>query len=173
MLNVSIETEGFETFIDKLQRLIDGDFVGFGFSKAVEEIRQVVIDGTPVGDPETDEHPGLMKRSWGEPQYRRTFNNNWSATVTNSVDYGMASNYGHWQEPGQYVPAIGKRLVHYWVPGTYALERSLDEAEYRISPIIQQELMRTWYDETDKGTVRQQYYDRPGKELNEWSQYGE
>lgn len=172
MLDVQIDEAGFDAFEGKLGRMINGGFIEPGFKKAVEHVREVVIDGTPVGDPETDEHPGLMKKSWQQPKYE-VGSGYRKATIKNSVDYGMASNYGHWQEPGRYVPAIEKRLVHAWIPGTYALERSLDQAGFQIEPIIREELLKTWYDvDFDRDTtVRQEFYDFPTTELNEGADY--
>ena len=170
--NVTVELNGFDEFIDKLGRLAKGDFVNPGFQKYVNHVRQVVVDGTPVGIVGEDEHPGLMKKSWGEPVYQ-IGNTTSKATITNSADYSVASNYGHNQQPGLYVPAINARLVHFYVPGTYALEKSLQDAEFDFESIIKPEILKVWndyYRSTDyRGfpyyTVRQSYYDRPGEEL--------
>lgn len=167
MLNVEIDLDGFDEFTNKLSRLSQSNqLIKSGFASAVDRIRDVVIEGTPVGHPPEDEHPGLMKKSWKKPTYSYS-PSGITATVTNSVDYGVASNYGHYQTPGEYVPAINARLVHYWVPGTYALERSLDEAEYQISPIIQEGIMRKWY----SNGIRETFYDTPGGELIDGMDY--
>ena len=113
-----------------------------------------------------------MKKSWGQPEYSLGVSNS-KATITNSQDYSVASNYGHYQHVGQYVPTIGYTLVHYYVPGTYALEKSLQDAEFDFESIIKPEILAKWYDyyeSEDKDgrkyyTVRQSYYDKPGEEL--------
>lgn len=113
-----------------------------------------------------------MKKSWEQPVYTMGTSNS-QATITNSQDYSVASNYGHYQNVGQYVPIIGARLVHYYVPGTYALEKSLQDAEFDFESIIKPEILAKWNDyyvSQDKDgrtyyTVRQSYYDRPGEEL--------
>lgn len=170
--NVYVELEGFDEFIDKLGRLAKGDFVNPAFRKYVEHVRQVVIEGTPVGHKPEDEHPGLMKKSWQEPVYNVGQTES-KATITNSVEYGVAENYGHYQSPGLYVPEIGRELVHSYVPGTYALETSLQEAELNFESIIKPEILAVWNDYKESKdyrgvkyfTVRQSYYDKPGEEL--------
>lgn len=159
MLNVNVELQGFDEFINKLGRFSSGnEFINSGVQKYVNEVRQIVINGTPVGKEEWDEHPGLMKKSWEKPVYT-TAGNSLVATITNSVDYGMAENYGHHQQVGLYVPAINARLVHEWVPGTYALETSLDKAEINFESVIRPEILKKWE------SVRTDYYDREGAEL--------
>lgn len=169
--NVTVELNGFDEFIDKLGRLAKGDFVNPAFEKYVTHVRQVVINGTPVGN-EEDTHPGLMKKSWEEPVYSIGQTTS-KATITNSADYSYASNYGHYQHVGQYVPTINNRLVHSYVPGTYALETSLQDAEFDFESVIKPEILKIWNDEyishdfrgVTYYTVRQSYYDRPGEEL--------
>lgn len=164
MLNMNIQLSGFDEFMRKLEEMKGTTFISRGMQKFVEHARQVVIDGTPVGKPEEDDHPGLMKKSWEQPKYVNLANSV-KATVTNSVDYGMASNYGHRQNVGMYVPKINARLVHEWVPGTYALESSLDKAEMQFESIIRPEILKTWEE------TRTDYYDRRGDELIDTATY--
>lgn len=63
--------------------------------------------------------------------------------ITNNVLYAMYVEYGHRQNPGQYVPAIGKRLVSSWVPGKYMLTLSIKEVE-AITPALLEKRMKTW-----------------------------
>lgn len=158
MLSIGVELQGFDEFINKLEGLKGSGLVQSAFAKFVNNVRNIVIEGNPVGIEGEDEHPGLMKKSWEQPVYVAG-SSQIKATVTNSVDYGMAENYGHYQTPGLYVPAIQARLVHEWVPGTYALETSLDRAEIEFDSIIQPEILKKW------NSVRTDYYDRPGEEL--------
>ncbi len=164
MLNVDVTFDGFDEFMNKLEQMKGTTFIDSGLQKFVKHAREIVIEGTPVGDPEEDEHSGQMKRSWQAPKYTKGAYSV-TATVTNSVDYGMASNYGHHQQVGLYVPAINARLVHDWVPGTYALESSLDRAEIKFESIIRPEILRVW------DSTRTDYYDRKGEELNDTSTY--
>lgn len=176
MLNISLEEQGFDEFIDKLGSLSKGGLVSSGFQKYVNYTRNLVIQESPIGDPVTDLHRGSLKKSWGQPVYTSN-TSEIKATVTNGVEYGMAENYGHRQTPGIYVPTINAVLRHNWVPGTYRLEAALDDAGVNIDMIIRPEVLRNWYnlatDPSDSNvmTVRQTYYDRPGDELNDTSAY--
>lgn len=165
MLNVEIQDKGFEDFITKLTRLSEGGLVSSGTEKFVNRVREIVIEGTPIGD-SRDPHPGKMKQSWQQPVYTKS-NRDVVATITNSVDYGVAENYGHNQVPGTYVPAINARLIHEWVPGTYALETSLDKAGIEFTSVIKPEILKVWNEDSGVGnyTVRQTFYDNPGGEL--------
>ncbi len=55
--------------------------------------------------------------------------------IVNPVLYAAYVEYGHRQEPGRYVPAIGKRLKRGWVPGQFML--TISEQEIRtIAPKV-------------------------------------
>lgn len=56
--------------------------------------------------------------------------------VFNSVNYASYVEYGHRQEPGRYVPAIGKRLKNSWVKGQFMLKISEQELETAAPRII-------------------------------------
>lgn len=56
--------------------------------------------------------------------------------VFNSVNYASYVEYGHRQEPGRYVPAIGKRLKNSWVKGSFMLKISEHELKVAAPKII-------------------------------------
>lgn len=158
VLKLDVKLEGFDEFENHLTQMANGKLVESGFKSFVNRARDQAIEDNPVGDPEEDEHPGLMKKSWEKPKYEIN-GKNMSATVTNSVEYGMAENYGHYQQPGLYVPAINARLIHYWVPGTYALEASMDKISTHWESIVKPHVIRAW------NNIRTDYYDDPFGEL--------
>lgn len=53
-------------------------------------------------------------------------------------DYAPHVEFGHRQEPGRYVPAIGKRLKASYVEGQYFLKRNVD----RQRPIYREDLVK-------------------------------
>lgn len=55
--------------------------------------------------------------------------------ITNPVEYASYVEYGHRQEPGRYVPAIGRRLKKAWVPGHFMMTISENQVK-RIAPGI-------------------------------------
>ena len=62
--------------------------------------------------------------------------------VINPVEYASFVEYGHRQEPGRFVPAIGKRLKKGWVEGRFMLTRSEMELERDLPHIIEKKLTK-------------------------------
>lgn len=58
--------------------------------------------------------------------------------------YGLFVEFGHRQEPGRFVPAIGKRLVADWVDGKFMLTTSMDEVEKMAEKIVAKRLEEAW-----------------------------
>ncbi len=102
---------------------------------------------TPVGVG-TFEQVGVYKRGQkkGQPKLKRvsqggTLRRGWYAghverrgrvyltSVRNPVTYAPYVEYGHRQTPGQYVPAIGKRLKKSWVEGQFMMTKSAPATE--------------------------------------------
>lgn len=61
-------------------------------------------------------------------------------TVINPVHYASYVEFGHRQEPGRYVPAIGKALKQGWVKGQYFLTLSERDLEGLAPGIIERKL---------------------------------
>ncbi len=62
--------------------------------------------------------------------------------VINPVHYASYVEYGHRQEPGRYVPAIGKRLKASWVEGKYMLTISEKELESQIPALLERKMKK-------------------------------
>lgn len=62
--------------------------------------------------------------------------------VKNPVDYSSYVEFGHRQEPGRYVKAIGKKLKKAWVAGTFMLTISEKELEAQLPKIIERKLSK-------------------------------
>jgi len=56
--------------------------------------------------------------------------------VGTDVYYAPYVELGHHQQPGRYVPAIGKRLVRSWVPGKPFIRPSFENHRDEIEAII-------------------------------------
>lgn len=67
----------------------------------------------------------------------------------NNTEYAAAIEFGHRQEVGRYVPAIGKRLVRSWIPGHRMLEKSRQKA-YRALPDTAKAAMQEVIDDYTK-----------------------
>lgn len=57
--------------------------------------------------------------------------------VINPVEYAPYVEYGHYQQRGRYVPALGKSLSKSWVKGRFMLTKSLIELEKLAPNVIQ------------------------------------
>ena len=102
-----------------------------------------VIKRTPVKS-------GALRRGWmagkssmssGKAATKTTMQvsrkgTSYEIVVFNSVNYASYVEYGHRQEPGRYVPAIGKRLKNSWVKGQFMLKISEQELEAAAPRII-------------------------------------
>lgn len=62
-------------------------------------------------------------------------------TIINPVKYASYVEYGHRQEPGRFVPALGKRLKKSFVPGQYMLTISEKELETQAPAILQKRII--------------------------------
>lgn len=78
------------------------------------------------------------------------FGNNYIVVVENPVKYASYVEYGHRQEPGRYVPALGKRLKASWVEGKYMLTISEKELESQL-PTLLEEKMKKYIEECFNG----------------------
>ncbi len=66
--------------------------------------------------------------------------NTYEVTVSNPVEYAPYVEYGHRQQPGRYVPALGKRLKKAWVPGKFMLTLSTQEVE-KLTPALMSQMI--------------------------------
>ena len=84
---------------------------------------------------------GKLRRSWfiQEASSKRV-------VVANSAKYAEYVEYGHRQEPGRFVPKLGKRLKHSWVRGQFFAKRSGEtirkNADKIMRPVIIKEVQK-------------------------------
>lgn len=60
--------------------------------------------------------------------------------IINQVEYASYVEYGHRQEPGRYVPALGKCLKQSWVKGQFMMTDSEKELDAQADAIVQRKL---------------------------------
>lgn len=60
--------------------------------------------------------------------------------IGTNVEYAPYVELGHHQEPGRYVPAIGKRLVRDWVPPKPYLKPAFEDHQDEYAQILKSEL---------------------------------
>ena len=129
-LTLGFEVEGLEELTDKLDsEELAPDLKEF-FSEAATEVQAEAKILAPVGEtgylqktiiPSIDRSP--------KPLY---------AEVTARAKYAPFVEYGHKQQVGRYVPAIGKRLVGPWVEGKPFMEPALRKSKDRIIGLLKE-----------------------------------
>lgn len=82
------------------------------------------VNGIPGGD--------AAKNAGSIPV--NVMSNDHRIAIINQVSYAMYVEYGHRQQPGRYVPALGKCLKASWVPGRFMLR----DSEVELDAIAQQ-----------------------------------
>lgn len=84
---------------------------------------------------------GELRRNWTIGEITRN-----GATITvdiiNPTEYAIYVEYGHRQQVGRYVPALGKKLKQGWVTGRFMLTKSEMLLESRAPGIIEAKLVR-------------------------------
>lgn len=63
-----------------------------------------------------------------------------SITITNPVHYASYVENGHRQQPGRYVPAIGRRLKKGWVEGQFFMVKAEAETKAEIPAVLNRRL---------------------------------
>lgn len=68
---------------------------------------------------------------------------NLEITIYNPLEYASFVEYGHRQEPGRYVPVLGKRLKKAWVEGKYMATIAIKDVEDKL-PARFEEQFKAW-----------------------------
>lgn len=115
---MNVTFSGFDEFNEKLSQLAkDGQIEINRFAgQEAEVILGKAKDNTPTDT-------GQLKNGW-----QRTRAKQGTVTIYNNTEYAAHVEYGHRQEPGRYVSAIGKRLKKDFVPGKKMMHRALLQA---------------------------------------------
>jgi len=82
---------------------------------------------------------GNLRRNWRVGNVQR-HGNAYVVEIYNNTDYASYVEYGHRQEVGRYVPAIGKRLVQPWVEGRFMMTVSMQEIERELPKYLEKRM---------------------------------
>lgn len=134
----------FKEFQEKLQKLEQSDFDAFCEASAKELAARLlakVVKRTPTGKHALEEGKmgGTLKRGWSIGAMEKR-GNMYCIEVINPTFYASYVEYGHRQQPGRYVPAIGKRLKEGWVKGKFMLTISEQELDSQAPSILEKKL---------------------------------
>ena len=96
---------------------------------------------TAKTETEAENGKGRNAKDWANSLAVKKIGDIFQIEVINPVHYASYVEYGHRQEPGRYVPAIGKRLVNSWVNGVFMLTISEKEIESQAPKILEKKLL--------------------------------
>ena len=121
-MSINVHVEGFDRLLAALSTLSQYRAEAVVIKQATEirdratENASITRGGTPVDTGELMERASMSEIPGGY-------------TVGYVSEYAPHVEYGHRQEVGRYVPAIGKRLVKSWVPGQHFLRTNVEIQE--------------------------------------------
>lgn len=138
MGNVRVNFSSLEKFKGDIEKLAQSDMQSFYESCAKElaaRLLSKVIKRTPA-------ITGSLRRGWTSYDNIEVIKrgNCYQITIINSMEYASYVEYGHRQEPGRYVPAIGKKLKAGWVPGKFMLTISEQELQSEAPAVLEKKL---------------------------------
>lgn len=85
---------------------------------------------------------GKLRRGWTIGANVEKKGDVYQIEVINPVLYASYVEYGHRQEPGRYVPALGKQLKRAWVPGQFMLTVSEKQVQRSAPAILEKKLQK-------------------------------
>lgn len=135
-MTIKIDSKGLDGLLDKVNSLSPRIDQAVATAMADEGLswRDDVRANTPVDT-------GDLRRSWelvGPDKKGLKF----EMDLSNNLEYVEYVEYGHRQEPGRFVPAIGKRLKADFVPGFYMLRDGTRRLEDSLKPAVQKEVRK-------------------------------
>lgn len=150
MANVTVDLSGFEELLKKTNELqnnisslneeITDNLAQYYLAEAIANTPVGAIAISPDGKYRSDsEH---MRRSWEAERINDT-----TVKVQNSASYASYVNDGHRQQPGRFIPVLGKRLTKSFVKGLHMQEKA-EAATRRASDKIMKnaldDYLSTW-----------------------------
>lgn len=109
----------------KLKRLASGGTLRRGWTAVSEEAAK-------SGGTDISAYVNALKVEHMGKEYR--------VTLTNPVSYASYVEYGHVQEPGRFVPVLGKRLKVSWVKGQFMMTISEQELTAEAPNVLRRRL---------------------------------
>ena len=146
MAKGGLEYSDFKKFHNQLLRLQRGndDFIlrlsnqiGLLLLRRVVQLTPVGVYDDLIGESRTG---GQLRRSWRIQKATKQVKA-YAAVVYNQAEYAFYVEYGHRQQPGRYVPALGKRLKRSWVTGRFMLTKAQIEVEQVLPQLVLSELL--------------------------------
>lgn len=146
MADVTVDFSGFAELQKRIEEL-NGVQMQAAKQQSVKEMVAVYLAeakrATPTRGVQTVERNGVtittnsehMKRSWNAGAVEQN-GREYKVKVFNTASYASYVNDGHRQQPGRYVPILGKRLVKNWVDGLNMAEKAEKKTERQSKDIL-------------------------------------
>lgn len=132
-MKIDINLSGLKQLQSQIHQLGEktGEFCDRCADRLAGELMTRAIERTPVDT-------GHLRRSYHV--IRDNHGREYARIVANNVEYAPYVEYGHRQEVGRFVPAIGKRLVREFVPGKHMLTNAAEDVRQIAPDLIEEEL---------------------------------
>ena len=152
MADVTVDFRGFEELQKRIAEL-NSSAMEEAKRQSMKEMAAVYLAeakrATPTRGVQTVERNGVtittnsehMKRSWNAGAVDQN-GREYKVKVFNTASYASYVNDGHRQQPGRYVPILGKRLVENWVDGLNMAEKAEKATERRSKDILRRNINR-------------------------------
>ena len=143
----NVDISGLKEFTQKLEKQLSpvqmDEFIGSCAKELAARVLRGAIKRTPVGQypSESGKVGGTLRRGWKVSEVK-SFGYDHVIEVFNPVEYAPFVEYGHRQEPGRYVPAIGKRLKASWVEGHFMMTQSEKEVQVIAPRLVEARFKR-------------------------------
>ena len=134
---MSFDFHEFVELRDKFVKM-DKEFDNFIYNFLLQEGLRVLTqtkENTPVDT-------GYLRNMWQLGAVERK-GDSLEITIYNTVEYASYVEYGHRQDVGRYVPAIGKKLKKAWVDGYYMATIAIKDIEEKLPARFEQQF-RVW-----------------------------
>lgn len=136
-----------DTFRDDLCRECADELAARFYRKVVD--KTIVGQAPDYIDRDTYEkhwssyHGGTLRRNWdvafAESQTVKK-GDTYERTLTNNTEYASYYEFGHRQQPGRFVPALGRSLKSAWVKGRFPMTKSEKEIQAIAPRLCQKKL---------------------------------
>ena len=137
---MKIELEGLEELSQALRQKSSIRWDGVLTKNLTEMHNRVKMEGvTPFGNYDDGRQGGQLRES---VSVSLPSGNGDSGEMGYTKAYAPHVEYGHRQQVGRYVPAIGKRLVKSYVKGQYFLKKNVDAQREIFKDDLLKELKR-------------------------------
>lgn len=131
-MQIKVDKKDLEQLLKKLER---GDSEKI-ILKAMTELAGQTLAAAKKNTPVVS---GELRRGWHPEEVSPQ-----RVVISNNVSYAEYVEYGHRQEPGRFVPKLGKRLKSSWVKGVFYAQRTEEmmrkKADNIVRPIVIREL---------------------------------